>query len=64
MPAQKSLEAHPVPRRIEAVLLTRERIQQTLDAAAERGRITRSDANEIVSELVRRGRRQTGALAP
>lgn len=41
------------------VLLTRERIQDTLDEAAARGRLTRSDANELTAELVRRGRLQT-----
>src|SRR5579859_8101331 len=41
------------------VVLSRERIQQTLDEAAERGRLTRSDANALVNELVRRGRQQT-----
>jgi polyhydroxyalkanoate synthesis regulator phasin len=41
------------------VLLTRERIQETLDDAAERGRLTRSDANDLVAELVQRGRQQT-----
>jgi polyhydroxyalkanoate synthesis regulator phasin len=41
------------------VVLTRERIQETLDEAAERGRITRTDANELVAELLRRGREQT-----
>jgi hypothetical protein len=40
-------------------MLTRERIQETLDEAAERGRVTRADANELVSELVRKGRQQT-----
>jgi len=44
------------------VLLTRERIQETLDDAAERGRITRSDANDLVTELVQRGRQQTEEL--
>jgi uncharacterized protein (DUF433 family) len=44
------------------VLLTRERIQATLDEAAERGRMTRADANELVAELVRRGRQQTDEL--
>lgn len=43
-------------------MLSRERIQQTLDEAAERGRMTRSDANELVFELVRRGRQQTDEL--
>jgi polyhydroxyalkanoate synthesis regulator phasin len=44
---------------LDLVLLTRERIQETLDEAAERGRVTRTDANDLVSELVRRGRQQT-----
>jgi polyhydroxyalkanoate synthesis regulator phasin len=44
------------------ILLTRERIQETLDDAAERGRITRSDANDLVTELVQRGRQQTEEL--
>jgi polyhydroxyalkanoate synthesis regulator phasin len=44
------------------VVLTRERIQETLDEAAERGRVTRADANELVAELVARGRQQTDDL--
>jgi polyhydroxyalkanoate synthesis regulator phasin len=44
------------------VLLTRERIQDTLEEAAARGRITRTDATEIAAELVRRGRVQTEEL--
>jgi hypothetical protein len=40
----------------ELVLLTRGRIQETLDDAASRGRVTRKDANDLVTELVRRGR--------
>src|SRR5690348_1180923 len=44
------------------VMLTRERIQDTLDEAATRGRVTRSDANELVAELVKRGRQQTDEL--
>lgn len=44
------------------VVLTRDRIQQTLDEAAERGRLTRSDANDLVAELVGRGRQQTEEL--
>lgn len=47
---------------LDLVLLTRERIQETLDEAAERGRMTRRDANELVTELVRRGREQTDEL--
>jgi hypothetical protein len=49
-------------RPFDIVLLTRERIQATLDEAAERGRMTRADANELVAELVRRGRQQTDEL--
>jgi polyhydroxyalkanoate synthesis regulator phasin len=46
----------------DLVLLTRERIQEVLDEAAERGRVTRRDANELALELVRRGREQTDDL--
>jgi polyhydroxyalkanoate synthesis regulator phasin len=49
-------------RPLDLVLLTRERIQATLDEAAERGRVTRTDANDLVSELVKRGRQQTDDL--
>jgi polyhydroxyalkanoate synthesis regulator phasin len=44
------------------VVLSRERIQETLDEAAERGRLTRTDANELGSQLVQRGRQQTEEL--
>ncbi len=44
---------------LDMVVISRERIQETLDDAAERGRVTRADANELVAELVRRGRQQT-----
>jgi polyhydroxyalkanoate synthesis regulator phasin len=47
---------------LDLVMLSRERIQDTLDEAAKRGRLTRSDANDLVSELVRRGREQTDHL--
>jgi polyhydroxyalkanoate synthesis regulator phasin len=47
---------------LDLVMLSRDRIQDTLDEAAERGRLTRSDANELVSELVRRGREQTDSV--
>lgn len=39
----------------DVVMLTRDRIQETLDDAAARGRVTRRDANNLVAELVRRG---------
>jgi len=44
------------------VVLTRERIEETLEDAAARGRVTRSDANELAAELINRGRQQTDQL--
>jgi polyhydroxyalkanoate synthesis regulator phasin len=44
------------------VVMTRERIQDTLEEAAARGRLTRTDASEIAAELIRRGRLQTDEL--
>jgi len=44
------------------VVLTRERIQETLDDAVSRGRVTRSDANELAEALFSRGREQTDQL--
>jgi hypothetical protein len=48
----------PAKRRLNplgALVLTRERIQEVLDDAVERGRMTRADATELLAELVRRG---------
>jgi hypothetical protein len=47
---------------LEALLLTRDRIQEVLDDAVARGRMTRDDAAELLAELVRRGRRSTDEL--
>jgi hypothetical protein len=47
-------------RPFDALILTRERIQEVLDDAVERGRMTRDDAAELLAELVRRG---TGGIA-
>jgi hypothetical protein len=44
------------------VMLSRDRIQETLEDAVRRGRVTRSDANELAGELLRRGRAQTEEL--
>jgi polyhydroxyalkanoate synthesis regulator phasin len=46
----------------DVVMLTRDRIQETLDDAASRGRVTRKDANELAAELIRRGRQQSDEL--
>ncbi len=51
-----------VIRPLGLVMLSREGIQETLDDAAERGRMTRADANALVAELVRRGREQTDEM--
>jgi hypothetical protein len=42
-----------------SVMLTRERIRETLDDAVTRGRITRDDAEDLVDRLVAVGRAQT-----
>lgn len=44
---------------LNLVMLAADRIQEAMDEAVERGRVTRGDANDLVSELVRRGREQT-----
>jgi polyhydroxyalkanoate synthesis regulator phasin len=44
---------------VDAVVLTRERLQEVLDDAVERGRMTHDDASQLLGELVRRGRRGT-----
>ena len=40
----------------DVLLLTRERVQEALDDAASRGRVTRKDANDLVTDLVNRGK--------
>ena len=44
------------------MVLSRERITETLTEAAERGRLTRGDAEALASELVARGHQQTEEL--
>ncbi len=51
-----------IVRPLGLVLLSRERIRETLDEAAEQGRITRRDADRLVSTLVRLGHQQTDDL--
>jgi polyhydroxyalkanoate synthesis regulator phasin len=45
-----------------SVTLSRDRLQEVVDDAVDRGRMTRGDANELVSKLVSRGRRYTDDL--
>ena len=47
---------------LDAVLLTRDRLQEVFDDAVRRGRMTRSDATELVTEIFSRGRRTTEDL--
>jgi len=51
MPQAKKRRVNP----LDALVLTRERIQEVLDDAVERGRMTRDDATQLLAELVRRG---------
>ena len=46
----------------EVVVLTRERMQEAVDDAVERGRMTRNDATDLVATLFERGRTQTDDL--
>ena len=43
----------------DMVLLTRERIEEALEEAVERGAVTRKDAQGIGSNLLKRGRKET-----
>jgi hypothetical protein len=44
---------------LNLVMLTRERIEETVEEAVTRGSMTRDSAQELISGLVERGRRQT-----
>jgi polyhydroxyalkanoate synthesis regulator phasin len=46
----------------EVVVLTRDRVQEAVDEAVERGRMTRQDATALVTSLFERGRTQTDDL--
>lgn len=47
---------------LDLVILSRERIQEAVDDAVQRGRMTRTDASNLAADLVRRSRRQTDDL--
>ena len=38
---------------LDAMVITRERLQDTLDDAVRRGRMTRDDATDLLAEIVR-----------
>jgi hypothetical protein len=46
----------------EVVVLTRERVQEAVDDAVERGRMTRNDATALVTALFERSKTQTDDL--
>ena len=46
----------------EVVVLTRDRVQEAVDDAVDRGRMTRDDATALVTALFERGRSQTDDL--
>ena len=46
----------------EVVVLTAERLQEVLDEAVARGRMTRDDAGTLLADLLQRGRKQTEDL--
>jgi polyhydroxyalkanoate synthesis regulator phasin len=47
---------------LDLVVLTRERMQEVVDDAVQRGRMTRDDATALVTTLVERSKRQTEEL--
>jgi hypothetical protein len=74
MPHPKKPAAPPVPEELAATLgalrerlvssitLTSDRLQETVDDAVRRGRMTRKDAEELLGTLVAAGRAQTEAI--
>jgi hypothetical protein len=44
------------------MVVTRTRLQEALDDAVQRGRMTRGDATELLTDLISRGRKQTDDL--
>ena len=45
-----------------SVTLSRERIQEVVDDAVKRGRMTHGDAEKMIGELLKKGRKQTDSL--
>src|SRR3954468_21242352 len=51
---KKDEEHRSVLNPLDAMVITRERLQDTLDDAVRRGRMTRDDAANLLAEIVRR----------
>ena len=47
---------------LDLVVITRARLQEVVDEAVERGRITRADAADLVADVLARGRSQADEL--
>jgi hypothetical protein len=47
---------------LDLIVITRARLQEVVDEAVARGRITRSDAADLVADLLARGRSQADEL--
>ncbi|HEV7496338.1 hypothetical protein [Baekduia sp.] len=65
VPSTDELTAHLGALRerlVSSLTLTSDRLQETVDDAVRRGRMTRKDAEELLSTLVTAGRAQTDAL--
>ena len=58
--AREQLQRFLDPR--EVVVVTVERLQEVLDEAVARGRMTRDDAGALLADLLQRGRKQTDDL--
>ena len=61
MPAPRTPEQllNALAKQVDLVVISRDRIQQTLDDAAQRGRVTRTDADLLAGELIKCGLSQT-----
>jgi polyhydroxyalkanoate synthesis regulator phasin len=51
-----------LPNPLDVVIIPRDRLQDVLDDAVRRGRITRDDATQLLGDLLRRAKRQTDEL--
>jgi polyhydroxyalkanoate synthesis regulator phasin len=51
---ESSEEHRSVLNPLDVMVITRERLQDTLDDAVRRGRMTRDDASDLLAEIVRR----------
>jgi hypothetical protein len=59
-PTREQLRRFLDPR--EVVVVTRDRLQEALDDAVERGRMTRDDATSLLADLLQRGREDIEGL--